>query len=69
MSGTSPKDVRNADIATITRSGEDEVTIEMANGKFHEMSVEDVIKDWLFQHKKLQKVCKWVEQSRPCDEG
>ncbi len=62
MARITPSRTRTADIVRITRYGEDHVGVEMANGKLYEVSIDELIQDWLFLHKKVQQVKGWAKK-------
>jgi hypothetical protein len=64
MGEVRPAELRGADIKSISRSGEDEASVEMANGKLHEIYLDDLIEDWLFLHRKLQRVKAWTVRQK-----
>lgn len=55
-----PSELRDADIKSIRQGGEDHAVVELENGNSHHIDIEELIKDWLFLHKKLQQAKGWV---------
>ena len=53
---TRPSELRDAKIESIFQSGEDEVAVEIENGNYTKLDIEDLIKDWLHLHSMLQLV-------------
>lgn len=62
MSQVLPRDVRNANIVEIRQSGEDDVEIKLSNKTYHTIDIEELIKDWLYQHKKIREVNDWLKR-------
>lgn len=61
---TKPAELRDAKIKAIHQSGEDEATVEMENGNFIDLDIEDLIDDWLHLHRKLQQTKAWAAQAK-----